>query len=762
MNRIRALRPAILFPVALALAALAAYWPILQNDFIKFDDGFYVLHNPHVTGGLTLENIGWAFRTGYQGNWHPLTWLSHMLDVQLFGLNPSWHHLTNLLLHVGNALLLWTLLHRLTSAPGRSFFVAALFALHPLHVESVAWASERKDVLCAFFFFLMLLAYAAYAKTTGSHPPGPAGPHTPDRAGSLVPENDRMPPVPGFFSAIVQKPERAYLLSLGLYVLALMSKPMVVTAPLVMLLLDLWPLRRLSPRPPGSPLLSSELKGLLREKIPFFALAVISSLVTFAVQQSHRAMYLNLPWERRVPNAIASYGRYLGLAAWPKDLSVFYPLPAGSYPWPAALIFLAALALLAISLAAWVSRWRVPWFTTGWYWYLITLVPVIGLVQVGGQAFADRYTYIPLIGIFLCLVWALAEFVGESRAGRVAVASAGVAVLVACTVLTQIQTRYWRTDFTIFQHALQVTPNNALAHYHVGIAFRDQGQTAPAVDHFRAAIKADPSYAPAYSEIGAILENDGKDQEALSLYEQAFQATPWAEQIHNHLAAKLWAAGKQDEALAHYSAALRSNPDYPDAHFNLGLALSSRGQLTEAASHFATVCRLRPEDTEALGCLAEALFKDGRLGQAAGCYRTLTRLAPTNAEAHQNLGLILVEQGELGQAMAQFRQAVQLKPNWPDALNALAWVLATHPRPDLRNGAEAVELAERACQLSEGKQPRFWSTLDVAYAQAGRFTDAILAATKAKTLAAAAGQTNAAQAAESRIEAYRQQKPYRP
>lgn len=767
MTRIRQLRLPLVLPILLGAVTLVSFGPILQNEFIKFDDGFYVLRNPHVVTGINWDNIGWAFRTGYQGNWHPVTWVSHMLDVQLFGLRPAWHHFVNLLIHTANAILLLVLFQRMTGAPWRSFFVAALFALHPLHVESVAWASERKDVLSTFFFILTLIAYVGYVRSAAR---SKADLETTSAENSVASTSASQT------MRFLDHPRRCYGLTLGLFALALMSKPMVITTPVVMLLLDYWPLQRLS-HPTGlnsaaigveKPLARRwliQLKGLVREKLPFFALAALSSVVTFFVQQSQRAMYLELPVSQRIANALLSYWKYLGLAAWPKHLAIFYPHPwtlaSGVQSMPVWLLLVAACGLALLSGLALLGRARAPWCLMGWCWYLVTLVPVIGIVQVGGQAMADRYTYIPLIGTFVCVVWGAAELVGQRRFGRALLAGAGTCVLLASAALTHAQVQYWRSDFTVFEHALEVTHDNALAYYHVGIAYRDQGQTDKAMEKFRAAVNADPAFAAAYTEIGAILESQGKDQEAFELYQHAVKATPWAEQLHNHLATRLWTQGKQEEALAEYAAALRCDPEFADAHFNLGLALSSRGQFDEAITHFRAVCRLRPGDTEALACLAEALMKQGRLIQAADCFRDLTRLAPTNAEAHHNLGLILTEQGELGQAIGQFQQAVQLKPSWPDALNALAWLLATHPRPDLRNGPEAVRLAERACQLTEGKQARYWGTLDVAYAAAGRFGDAIAAASKAKELAEAAGQTNAAQAAEARIQSYRQQKPFR-
>jgi tetratricopeptide (TPR) repeat protein len=534
-----------------------------------------------------------------------------------------------------------------------------------------------------------------------------------------------------------------------------MSKPMLVTLPFLLLLLDFWPLGRFHSNIPTS----ISLKMLLHEKIPFFVLAAISSVVTLIVQQKGHATYLAVSLEARLANAVVSYWIYLGKTIWPLHLSIYYPHPSSGlvrlHPWPQSWVILAALGLLIISFAAFYYRRLVPWFAVGWFWFLGTLVPVIGIVQVGGQAMADRYTYIPSIGIFIATIWAASALAEWRPAIKPVLVISAALVLTVCAVLTQRQVKFWRNDFTIFAHALSVTPDNALAHYHLGIAYRDEGQTAKAMTEFRAAVAVDPFYVLAYPEIGGILEDAGKGLEALELYQQAVKVNPRAEQLHNLLATRLWGQGKQEEALFHYAAALRCNPDYADAHFNFGVALASRGQFADATAHFAAACRLRPDDREALGCLAEALMKQGRLSQAEDRFRELTRLAPTNALAHYNLGLLLVERSSLDAALPQFQQAVAINPNYPDALNALAWLLATHPQIQFRQPVEAVKLAQRACELNGGKQSRFWSTLDVAYAGAGRFTDAIQAATRAQELAAAEGQTNAAQAAAVRIEEYK-------
>lgn len=758
-----------LLSLLLAAATFAAFAPIVSNDFIKFDDGFYVVHNAHVVSGLSWANLQWALATGYQGNWHPVTWISHMLDVQLFGMRPGWHHLMNLLFHLANSILLFVLLQRLTATTWSSWTVAACFALHPLHVESVAWAAERKDVLSTLFLLLTLLAYSTYAKLIG-------------RPSSARPTSTRSPIPPASdpggqrqkglavnvglamkgglaeragLAGLMVPERRAYLLALLCFVIGLMSKPMLVTVPFLLLLLDFWPLGRFD----AGAAIKPTFKVLIQEKVPFFILAAISSAITMVVQQKGHATYLAVPIGARLANAVASYWIYLGKTIWPLHLSIFYPHPVssstGSHLWSPALLIVAFLSLVVLSLAAWRFRRVAPWFIVGWFWFLGTLVPVIGIIQVGGQALADRYTYVPLIGLFIAVVWTAAALGQRWAQIKPLLVVSAVTALAVCAVMARRQVKFWHNDFTVFTRALEVTSDNALAHYHLGIAYRDRKQTANAMNQFRRAVAADPLFALAYPEIGGILEDEGKPQEAIELYQQAVRLIPGSDQLHNLLATRLWNLGKQDEALAQYAAALRCNPDYADAHFNYGMALASRSRFAEAESQFAAAYRLRPQDTEALGCLAEALMKQGHFTQAEDRFRELTQLAPGNAVAHQKLGLLFAEHGNFDGALTQFRQAVALNPNWPDALNALAWVLATHPLVEFRKPLEAVNLAQRACQLAGGKQSRFWGTLDVAYAGAGRFADAIQAATQAQQLAIAEGQTNAAQAASLRIEDYR-------
>jgi protein O-mannosyl-transferase len=579
-----------LISLLIAAATLAAFWPVVHNEFIKFDDGFYVTLNPRVSSGLSWSNAGWAFRTGYQSNWHPLTWLSHMSDVQLFGLRPGWHHSVSLLFHSANAVLLFLLLQGMTGALWRSAFVAAFFALHPLHVESVAWIAERKDVLSTFFFLLTLWAYVRYVcerrEQSGEGREGNA------------PRSTLHAPISCLPSSVF------YPLSLFFFALGLMSKPMLVTLPFVLLLLDWWPLQRFRPAA-----IAPQLRNLVREKAPFFILALASSVVTFLVQDRGRAIKAALPFEPRLANAVASYLKYLGKTFWPVDLAVFYPYPDLRLPlsgqWPMWQILAAALLLIAIS--CWTLRrlTQQPWLGVGWFWYLGTLVPVIGFVQVGNQAMADRYTYIPLIGIFIGIVWGTAAACRGLAWSKVA-AGAGVALVLACAWATRVQVKYWRTNFILFQHALAVTANNAVAHYHVGSGYKDQGKYGLALAQFQAAVRADPSYADGYYGLGLTLERLGRLPQAIEQYQVTLRLRPWLADLHNHLGALLSALGKRDEAIREFQQTLQLNPDFVEAHYNLGALLSDRGDFSGAAAQFAEVVRLKPDDAEARTRLAAA------------------------------------------------------------------------------------------------------------------------------------------------------------
>ena len=646
--------PVVLTCGILASLILVALLGVLHNDFIGFDDGIYVAQNPHVINGFTWANVCWAFQAGYAGNWHPLTWLSLMLDAQLFGHSAMGFHLTNLLLHIANTILLFHILTRLTGAQWRSAFVAALFALHPLHVESVAWVAERKDVLSTFFFLLTLWAYAAYAdKLRSNSALGIIELPLPTRPASV---SDSLSPAlnPVFY----------YVLALILFALGLMSKPMLVTTPLLLLLLDYWPLCRLSF--PSRQHYLPTLARLVWEKVPFLCLAIAASVLTFVAAGKGHAFVTGLPFAVRLANAIASYWKYLGMMIWPAGLAVFYPHPDIRYPaseqWPGWVICAGAIGLAALSAAVWFCRKRRPWLVVGWFWFLGTLVPVIGIVQVGDQAMADRYTYLPLIGIFLCVAWESTDLLAGRRLGRAILASCAIIVITSCLVIAHRQVKYWRNTQTLFEHSLTVTKNNAPAQFELGTVFEEQGDFEAAMSHYRASLDADPSYIFAGERLGFILEQLGKPDEACMQYKATLRFAPWWALPHNRLASCLWALGLREEARQQYMETIRLDPDYAEAHFNLGVALYKLGKPESALPQLTEAVQLEPMNITAQMTLAEMLLKMGKFEEAQSGFVRVIHLCPSNTEARLNLGGIFFRQNRQNEALQEFAEATRQSP----------------------------------------------------------------------------------------------------
>ena len=597
-ERSRVVRPAqagksfgrreVLMAAALAVATLAVYGQVISHQFINLDDDLYIRDNPMVIGGLTLKGIAWAFTTSYDTNWHPLTWLSHMVDSQIFGLNAGGHLLVNALIHVSNTLLLFLFLKRLTGASWRSAIVAALFALHPLHVESVAWAIERKDTLSTLFGLLSLLAYARYAEAPSW------------RRYALV----------------------ALWLSLGL-----MAKPMLVTWPFVLLLLDYWPLRRLEWQPAdGIGRFAKAWVPLIREKLPLFCLVAASVVVTYLAQSYAGTLaFVDASFPLRLSNALASYGKYLLLTVWPSGLAVNYPLsPAGVPAWQLAATVVLLLAITALAIRE--ARKR-PYLITGWLWFLGTLVPVIGLVQVGvGRAMADRYYYIPSIGLFMAIIFGLADLAIAWRLGRVIIAAASAIVLLIMGSLTVLQVSRWRDSETLFGYALSVTSDNLVVQNDLGSALAQQSKYAEAIPHFAEALRIKPNHLHALLNMGLALRKQGKAAEAVGFYQRALMVEPESVRGHWQLGLALAEQGKNDDALLEF---LKANPNDFDIRVRLGEMLTRQGKLSEATSQ-----------------LNEAL-----------------RLKPDSAEVHNNLGLLLLMTGQPEKSLPHFSAALRLKPD---------------------------------------------------------------------------------------------------
>jgi Flp pilus assembly protein TadD len=565
---------------ALLLAAvLGVYLQAVHFDFVTLDDPVYVTENPHVQAGLTWAGVAWAFRSDYGGQWHPVTWLSHMLDCQLFGLNPGWPHLLNVLIHSLTALLWFAFLRQLTGARWRSALVAFLFALHPLHVESVAWVCERKDVLSGLFWVLTLWAYAAYTKRPGGV---------------------------------------RYVLALILFCLGLMSKPMLVTLPLVLLLLDWWPLAR------GRHIL---------EKIPFFAASVAASVATILVHQHGEALpsFELVPVAVRLENALVSYATYIFNFFWPFNLAVFYPFSPESIVAPA---IAAGLGLAAITVFVVRARRQRPYLAVGWFWYGIALLPVIGLVQAGAQSRADRFTYIPMVGLTIALIWGAAEMLAGWP--RVRIAAAAV-VCGSCMVLTWIQVGYWRDSLSLYRHAILVTSDNYVARINLASVLETRGDTSEAIAQLREAARLRPTFATVHAELGQLLAKEGLTAEAIGELQTAAALRPDIADVHFRLGAVLGRIGRSADAVNELSQGIRLQPGNGDAHYDLAIALAETGRLPDAAREFGEAVRLKPGDTDSRIQLAVTLARLQRIDEAIVQFREVLRIRPDLSEARRAL-----------------------------------------------------------------------------------------------------------------------------
>jgi tetratricopeptide (TPR) repeat protein len=568
----------------LALITLAAYLPVAHNDFLNFDDDDYITNNQLVQNGLTWAGIQWAFTTWHAGNWHPLTWLSHMLDCQLFGLNPGAQHFVNVLFHTANSVLLLILLFRLTADLWPSAFVAALFAWHPLHVESVAWLAERKDVLSTFFEFLALLAYTQFVRQTRTNPAlrAPASGH--------------------------------YWLALFLFALALLAKPMVVTLPFILLLLDYWPLQRKSAAP-ASRSETFPILPLVLEKWPFFLLATVSSIVTFLAQRSGGLVITlhQFPLPARLDNTLLSYIQYLWKALWPAGLAVVYPMKS-QFPWMS--VAGAAVLLLAVSGSVWHVRRQCPYFMAGWFWFLGTLVPVIGLVQTGGQAMADRYTYVPMIGIFIMIAFGIKDLIARFRL-RIAAPTAAAASLVlgGCLILTERQLSYWKNSESLFRHAATATKNNDMAYYCLGLALAEQHKWAEAMVAYRLVERLAPDRYEIHRNLGDALAETGKPDAALAEYREAVRLNPQNGPLYDRLGILLTRLGRYEEAMRQYQLALQFDPQKARPYYLMGRALLLSGHDADAVGKFDEALRADPDDLPTLVFLASLLAssENGRI-----------------------------------------------------------------------------------------------------------------------------------------------------
>jgi len=663
----------------LIIAILAVYWQVGNHAFVNYDDDKYVTENPNVRTGIILKNVKWAFTSTHAANWHPLTWLSHMMDCQIYGLNPGGHHLTNVILHILNSILLFLIFRRMTGALWKSAFIAALFALHPLHVESVAWVAERKDVLSTFFWMLTMGAYVFYTERPGI---------------------------------------KKYLLTVSFFALGLMAKPMLVTLPFVLLLLDYWPLGRCKFRQQESTVSNSTKKfssfSLVWEKTPFFVLAAVSSIVTFFVQQGAGAVrsFDVLPFTVRISNALVSYISYIGNMLWPYHLAVLYPHPNNLPMWK---FVGAGLLLILISFAVIRFMRQLPYLVVGWFWYLGTLVPIIGLVQVGSQSMADRYTYVPLIGIFIMIAWVVPDLLTRWQHRRAFLAISAGCILSVLTMVTWMQLQYWQNSISLFEHTLNVTTDNYVMHSNMGVALVEQGKIDKAIAHYREALRIKPDDVDARYNMANALTRQENFKDAIAAYTEVLKTRPDMPTAHNNMGIVLSRLGESKKAISHFREALRIKPDYRDAEYNLkivlkkgetikdavtqrrplakrvntnnaeaqmrlGVELFQNGDFGGAIKHFREVLKTNPELIEAHINIGLALAYNRQIDEAVDHFQKALKINPDLAEVHNSLGVALLQKGKVEEAGSHFKEALRIKPNFAKAHNSLGVIMARQGR----------------------------------------------------------------------------------
>ena len=610
----------LIIATVLIVVTFGVYAPVRHHEFLQFDDYSYVAGNTRIQQGLTWENVKWSMTAFEQALWKPVTLLSHMLDCQLFGLNPTGHLLTNLLIHGMSMTVLFVVLCRMTGAIWPSALVAALFALHPLNVESVAWVAERKNVLSTLFWVLTLWAYMGYTRR------------------------------PNW---------KRYLGVMGVLVLGLMSKPMLVTLPCALLLMDYWPLKRLGENWQE---LRERFPRLLLEKLPFFVpVAVVSMLTLHGAETTHGLPGLaELPWGSRMENALLGYGLYLKKMVWPVDLAVLYPLESSLSMGS---VIFASLVLAGVSLGVWWRRWSSRYLVVGWLWYLGTLLPVSGLFQSGAQAMADRYAYVPLIGVFVMLAWGVAEIKEKNRQVRNKwLVGAGVGVLIVLAVLTRIQLKHWENTTTLFEHALEVTSNNYIAHNGLGLELRDRGEHEKAQEHFREALRIKPDFGDAHNHLGLALLREGRLEQAVVHFYQVLQTIPNSFEVYNNLGMTFAQMGNLDAAVEHFQQAIELQPTFALGHSNLATAFQQKGLFEEAFEYSSKALEMDPSLVEAHNILGIALYRRGRVDDAIKHFSEAVEIAPGFVAAYSNLASVLVDQKRVEEAVDVFRLIVRLEP----------------------------------------------------------------------------------------------------
>jgi tetratricopeptide (TPR) repeat protein len=743
--------------VLLALAVFAVFGQTVRYAFVTFDDDMYVYKNPVVVKGFTFQGLHQVFTHQVCDFYHPLTMMSLMLDDQIYGLNAGGYHLTNVLLHAATAILLFLVLRRMTGALWSSAFVAAVFAIHPLRVESVAWVTERKDVLSGVFFVLTVGAYGRYVEQSK-----------------------------------VRGPRRGvfYGLTVMLFALGLLSKPTLVTVPFLLLLLDYWPLGRVQDAGPRSGF--KILLPLVIEKLPLFALSAAACVATIFTQQRFLASVNELPLVPRIGYAAVSYFAYLGHMFYPAGLIILYPYSQKGLPW---LEVVPALVLLAgVSVAVLLLCRQRPYLLVGWLWYLGMLVPMIGVVHAGSVARADRFTYLAQVGVYIMITWAVEDWAASGRHSRRILSVGAIGVIVALMICAGKQTSYWRDSELLWNHTLASDPGNYFAYNNLGVAMMRSGRLTEAIEHYQIALEINTNYAEAHYNLGWLLDQQGRPDEAIVHYQKALKSRPDYAEIHEGFGDALAKMGQVDEAIAHYQKAVQLrpdyaeahnnlanmlvkkdqfadaivhfqkaidlNPNYTEAHYNLGVLFGIQGRLDEAVEHYQKAIELRPGYADAHGNLANVLAAQGKLNEAIREYQRTLELTPNSAQAHYRYGQALQSQRNFGAAKREYQKVLELAPRHVQAYLSLAWLLATCPDDSLRDGNRAVDLAQQAEQISGGESPQMLDTLGVAYAAAGRYDEAVETARRALDLPATRNNQPLAEAIQTRLKLYEAHLPY--
>ncbi len=651
---------------ALVIATLVAYEPIRHNGFVNYDDNGYIVYNSEVKSGITWESLGQAFTKPHLYMWHPLTTISHMLDYELFGLNPQGHHLVSVAIHIVNALLLFWILNNLTGTIWPGAFVAAVFALHPLQVESVAWAAERKTVLSGLFWLLTMAAYIHYARKPGLG---------------------------------------RYLIVLVVFGLCIMTKPTVITLPLVLLLLDYWPLDRIrwghqhNDKARSRPYQKS-IGWLTAEKIPLLAISAILGVLTFITQKSGQVVISldRIPLDHRIANAFVSYVKYIGKLVWPSDLAVFYPLSHLNL-LNTTTVICAFIFIVISAISIYIGR-RKKYIAVGWLWFAGTLVPMIGLVQAGGQAMANRYMYLSMLGLLIIIALAGKELIATRPRLKIIAVVMSVILLSCLLVLTRMQVQHWRNSITLFEYTLSVTKDNASAENSYGCALFNEDRISEAERHFGNALRIDPGFDPALPNLARTYMKEGKYNEAIPVYEELIKRNYKNAELYYNLAMAFGMQEKYNDSIKYFNKSLELNPSDPDTHKQLGITLLAAGKPDEAIGQFNESLRIKPDQSM----------------------------------VYENLGTAYSQLGKYEPAIQNWTRAIELNPDNIDALDKASWFLAVRGKVSVEKANQAIVYAQRVCELTKYAVPAHLDTLGVAYAAAGRFDEAKAAAEKALKL----------------------------